>query len=147
MMWSDIGAVLAKCDVVVATDSPMLSLAGAVKNYDKDQVDPPKATTPLVGIFGPVLAKQRIQSFENAVGITAQVVCTGCQQSGPGQCRVGFPSPCYGTIDSGTISDSIIKLGALTTDKLKEEHKVSVDQWSQQALELIKPVPSTPQLV
>jgi len=79
-------AVTRHCDLIVAPDSAMIHIAGALR-------------VPVIGLYGPFPADLRMRYYYNALALNASPACAPCFIHDHDPCPKGSPSPCFSVID------------------------------------------------
>jgi len=79
-------AICRHCDLVIAPDSAMIHIAGALR-------------VPILGLYGPFPADLRMRYYYNAVALNACTPCSPCFTHDHDPCQKGAPSPCFSLID------------------------------------------------
>ena len=77
-------------DIIIASDSAMIHVAGALG-------------IPVLGLYGPFPSTLRMKYYYNAIGLNASTACSPCFMHGHDPCPKGNPSPCFSTIGIDTI--------------------------------------------
>ncbi len=112
-------AVTRYCDLVIAPDSAMIHIAGALR-------------VPMIGLYGPFPADLRMRYYYNALAINACSPCSPCFTHEQNPCTKGFPSPCFSLIDLHQIMHAIEYLLSKTNKKsiptIKKQMKSIFDQ-------------------
>lgn len=110
--WQGSVATIARCTAVVSADSSTLHIAGSEKVTWKPPGEGEHwegATTPLVGIYGPFKAEQRLTYyFEDAYATEPDVICRGCNKHTYKPCEKGSPSPCLKLMTTGNIEEAVM---------------------------------------
>lgn len=79
-------AITRHCDLVIAPDSAMIHIAGALR-------------VPVIGLYGPFLADLRMRYYYDALALNATPACAPCFTHDHDPCKKGNPSPCFSLID------------------------------------------------
>lgn len=79
-------AIARHCDIMVAPDSAMIHIAGALR-------------VPIIGLYGPFPAQLRMRDYYNALALNACPPCAPCFTHDHDPCAKGSPSPCFSLIE------------------------------------------------
>jgi ADP-heptose:LPS heptosyltransferase len=97
-------AITQHCDLIVAPDSAMIHIAGALR-------------VPVLGLYGPFPADLRMRYYYNALALNAGPSCSPCFVHDHDPCPKGSPSPCFSLIDVHQIMFAMQFLLEQTGDK------------------------------
>jgi ADP-heptose:LPS heptosyltransferase len=83
-------AITRHCDMIIAPDSAMIHIAGALR-------------VPILGLYGPFPADLRMRYYYNAIALNACPSCAPCFIHDHDPCPKGSPSPCFSLVDINQI--------------------------------------------
>jgi ADP-heptose:LPS heptosyltransferase len=119
-------SVTRHCDLIIAPDSAMIHIAGALR-------------VPVLGLYGPFPADLRMRYYYNALALNALPSCAPCFIHDHDPCAKGSPSPCFSLVDMHHIMFSIEYLLNKTLNKSIESVKKQKKSIFNQVIEKAKP--------